>query len=75
MAAMLPMDTRNSGLHPQNAVFSLCAVAYVSNEELRERYPVTSLFREGEIVLSYSRDERFVIGGAVLEGGALDLPD
>lgn len=46
-----------------------------SNDDLRGRYVVSGLFRAGEIVLTYSHGERFVIGGAVPEGGVLRLPD
>ena len=46
-----------------------------STADLRERYLVEGLFREGEIVLTYSHGERFVIGGAVPSGGELRLPD
>ena len=46
----------------------------VSNEELRDRYLVGGLFRSGEIILTYSHGERFVIGGAVPGQGVLDLP-
>lgn len=45
-----------------------------SNQDLRERYVVDSLFRSGEVVLTYSHGERFVIGGAVPAGAPLDLP-
>jgi 4-deoxy-L-threo-5-hexosulose-uronate ketol-isomerase len=45
-----------------------------SNEELRERYLVAGLFRTGEIVLTYSHGERFIIGGAVPGAGTLSLP-
>lgn len=44
------------------------------NDELRERHLVTGLFRTGEIVLTYSHGERFVIGGAVPGEGVLLLP-
>ena len=46
-----------------------------SNENLRDRHIVTGLFRPGEIVLTYSHGERFVIGGAVPGRGTLRLPD
>jgi 4-deoxy-L-threo-5-hexosulose-uronate ketol-isomerase len=49
-------------------------MACASNEELRDRYRVGGLFRSGEIVLTYSHGERFIIGGAVPAGGTLDLP-
>ncbi len=49
-------------------------MACASNEELRDRYRVGGLFRTGEIVLTYSHGERFIIGGAVPAGGTLDLP-
>ncbi len=45
-----------------------------SNEDLRDRHLVTGLFRPGEIVLTYSHGERFIIGGAVPAGGPLALP-
>jgi 4-deoxy-L-threo-5-hexosulose-uronate ketol-isomerase len=47
----------------------------VSNEELRDRYRIGGLFREGEVVLNYTHADRFVIGGAVVGQGALRLPD
>jgi len=47
----------------------------VSNEALRERHVVTGMFLDGEISLNYSHNERFVIGGAVPRGRALQLPD
>ena len=46
----------------------------VSNEELRDRYLVDGLFRSGEIILTYSHGERFIIGGAVPGAAVLDLP-
>lgn len=45
-----------------------------SNEDLRDRHLVTGLFRPGELVLTYSHGERFVIGGAVPGRGTLRLP-
>ena len=45
-----------------------------SNEELRERYLVADLFRTGEIVLTYSHGERFIIGGVVPGAGPRTLP-
>jgi len=46
----------------------------VSNAALRDRYLVTGLFVAGEIVLTYSHNERFVIGGAVPGATPLHLP-
>lgn len=46
-----------------------------SNAELRDRYLVPGLFRDGEVTWSYSHNERFVIGGAVPGASALRLPD
>lgn len=46
-----------------------------SNQDLRERHLVSGLFRDGEVVLTYSHGERFVIGGAVPGAGVLKLPD
>lgn len=46
----------------------------VANEELRDRYLVTGLFRSGEVVLNYSHNERFVIGGAAPGPAPLALP-
>lgn len=45
-----------------------------SNSELRERYLVSGIFRDGEIGLTYSHGERFIIGGAVPAGRVLQLP-
>jgi 4-deoxy-L-threo-5-hexosulose-uronate ketol-isomerase len=47
----------------------------VSNEELRDRYLIQGLFREGECVLNYTHADRFVIGGVVVGGGQVRLPD
>ena len=49
-------------------------MACVSNDELRDRYLVGALFRDGELILNYSHGERFIIGGAVPAGGILALP-
>lgn len=45
-----------------------------SNAELRDRYLVAGLFRAGELILTYSHGERFIIGGAVPAGQTLSLP-
>lgn len=45
-----------------------------SNDNLRDRHLVSGLFRAGEIVLTYSHGERFIIGGAVPGDEALVLP-
>ena len=47
----------------------------VSNEELRDRYLIQDLFREGEVVLNYTHADRFVIGGVAVGGGDVRLPD
>jgi 4-deoxy-L-threo-5-hexosulose-uronate ketol-isomerase len=47
----------------------------VENDELRDRYLVTGMFQDGKVVLNYSHNERFVIGGATPAGGAISLPD
>jgi 4-deoxy-L-threo-5-hexosulose-uronate ketol-isomerase len=45
------------------------------NDALRARYLMDGLFALGEIVLNYSHNERFVVGGAMATGTALKLPD
>jgi 4-deoxy-L-threo-5-hexosulose-uronate ketol-isomerase len=47
----------------------------VSNEELRDRYLIEGLFREGECVLNYTHADRFVIGGVVVAGADVRLPE
>ena len=47
----------------------------VSNEELRDRYLVQQLFREGEVVLNYTHADRFVIGGVLVGAADVRLPD
>lgn len=47
----------------------------VSNEELRDRYLIQGLFRDGECVLNYTHAERFVIGGVAVVDAAVKLPD
>jgi len=46
----------------------------VSNDDLRDRYLVSGMFRDGEINLNYSHNERFIIGGAIPGAGELELP-
>ena len=46
----------------------------VSNDELRDRYLIQDLFREGECVLNYTHADRFVIGGVLVGQGAVALP-
>ncbi len=47
----------------------------VENDELRDRHLVSGMFADGRIVLNYSHNERFVIGGATPAGTVLSLPD
>jgi 4-deoxy-L-threo-5-hexosulose-uronate ketol-isomerase len=46
----------------------------VSNEELRDRYLIEDLFREGECVLNYTHADRFVIGGVAVGAAPVKLP-
>ena len=45
----------------------------VSNEELRDRYLIEGLFRDGECVLNYTHADRFVIGEVVVGGCVVRL--
>jgi 4-deoxy-L-threo-5-hexosulose-uronate ketol-isomerase len=47
----------------------------VSNDELRDRYLIQGLFREGEVVLNYTHADRFVIGGVMVGGSDVRLPE
>lgn len=47
----------------------------VSNEELRDRYLIQGLFRDGECVLNYTHADRFVIGGVAVADAPVKLPD
>ena len=47
----------------------------VSNEELRDRYLIGGLFRDGECVLNYTHAERFVIGGVAVVDAPVKLPE
>jgi 4-deoxy-L-threo-5-hexosulose-uronate ketol-isomerase len=47
----------------------------VSNEELRDRYLIAGLFRDGECVLNYTHADRMVIGGVAVASGSVKLPD
>ncbi len=44
-------------------------------QALRDRYLLTGMFRPDEIVLNYSHNERFVVGGASPRSRTLRLPD
>ncbi|NBB15323.1 5-dehydro-4-deoxy-D-glucuronate isomerase [Caulobacter sp. SLTY] len=46
-----------------------------SNDQLRDRYLIGGLFADGQVVLNYSHNERFVIGGAAPGASPLKLPD
>jgi len=47
----------------------------VSNEELRDRYLVQNMFREGEVVLNYTHADRFIVGGVAVGSVEVRLPD
>lgn len=47
----------------------------VDNDQLRDRYLVQDMFVPGEVMLNYSHNERFVIGGAAPTDGPISLPD
>lgn len=46
----------------------------VSNDQLRDRYLVTGLFQPDSVVLNYSHNERFVIGGVEVMDVPVSLP-
>ena len=50
-------------------------MAGASNDQLRDRYLIGSLFEAGHLRLNYTHYERFVIGGAAPIAEALKLPD
>ena len=47
----------------------------VSNEQLHDRYVVSSLFSPGKVSLNYTHNERMVIGGADPGDKGVKLPD
>ncbi len=47
----------------------------VSSDELRDRYLIPNLFREGEVVLNYTHADRFVIGGVLVGKSDVRLPE
>jgi len=49
-------------------------MAGASNDQLRERYLIEGLFVPGQVVLNYSHNERFVIGGAAPTAAPVALP-
>ncbi len=46
-----------------------------TNDQLRDRYLIGGLFTDGQVILNYSHNERFVIGGAAPAAAPLKLPD
>ncbi|HWA63052.1 MAG TPA: 5-dehydro-4-deoxy-D-glucuronate isomerase [Caulobacteraceae bacterium] len=50
-------------------------MAGASNDDLRARHLIGGLFEPGEVVLNYSHNERFVIGGAMPTAAPVRLPD
>ena len=62
----MTMDIRQAS-HPE-------AVRHFTTAELRRHFLVERLFAPGEVNLTYSHIERFVIGGAVPTGSPLSLP-
>jgi 4-deoxy-L-threo-5-hexosulose-uronate ketol-isomerase len=49
-------------------------MAGATNDDLRDRHVASGLFQPGEVVLTYSHGERFIIGGAVPGATPLALP-
>jgi len=49
-------------------------MAGASNDQLRDRYLIGDLFKPGQVVLNYSHNERFVIGGAAPTSAPVSLP-
>jgi 4-deoxy-L-threo-5-hexosulose-uronate ketol-isomerase len=49
-------------------------IAGADNQDLRDLYLLSGLFSDARVVLNYSHNERFIIGGACPRGGSLDLP-
>jgi 4-deoxy-L-threo-5-hexosulose-uronate ketol-isomerase len=47
----------------------------VANQQLRDRYLVTGLFAAERVVLNYSHNERFIVGGAAPITTVVALPD
>jgi 4-deoxy-L-threo-5-hexosulose-uronate ketol-isomerase len=46
-----------------------------TTQQLRDRYLLTDLFVSDSIVLNYSHNERFVVGGAMAQSKSVRLPD
>lgn len=46
----------------------------VSNDALRDRYIISGLFKTGRVIMNYSHNERFAIGGATPGDSPLSLP-
>jgi len=46
----------------------------MSNEQLRNRFIVSGLFKDNKINLNYSHNERFIIGGAAPVSKSVPLP-
>lgn len=49
-------------------------IAEAGNQELRDLYLMSHLFRDGRIVLNYSHHDRLIVGGACPRGAAVRLP-
>lgn len=51
------------------------SMAGASTQQLRDRYLVQNLFVPDPVTLDYSRFERFVIGGAMVQSKSVRLPE
>ncbi len=49
-------------------------IADAGNQELRDLYLMSNLFRDGHVVLNYSHHDRLIVGGASPRGAPLKLP-